>query len=151
MDFDTRTRNFFAALPQFNSQILQNAQFVAPGLDQRFMPTPGATLAASQGNHQLASQSALLNYQNKLDQNIQQFQNQLTERVSNFERQDSFDQLRANILTDKGNASQTRANTLSAASAQSMQGAFKAAGQAAGMAINSPTIQNLFTRETPKT
>lgn len=132
LDFDTRTRNFFAALPQANAQIMQRAQFVQPGLDTTYMPAGGMTLAGAQGNFQLRSQSALMNYQNQLDQNIQRFQNQLTERVSNFERQDAFDQLRANIITGQGNASQQRANALSAASASTLGGAFSSAGQMLG-------------------
>lgn len=132
LDFDTRTRNFFAALPQFRSQVLQRAGFTQPGLDNSFIPAAGTSLAGAQGNFQLRSQSALLNYSNQLDQNIQRFQNQLTERVSNFERQDAFDQLRANILTGQGNASQQRANALSAASDQSLNRAFSALGQVAG-------------------
>lgn len=132
IDFDTRVRNFFAALPQANNQILQKAQFIQPGLDTSFLPAGGTSLAGAQGNFQLRSQSALLNYQNALDQNINRFNLQLTERLSNFQRQDEFAMLRANILTDKGNASQTRANALSSAASQTLATGFSAAGQAIG-------------------
>jgi hypothetical protein len=93
------------------------------------MPAPGATLGAAQGNFNLRSQAALMNYQNELQQNITRHQQALTERLSNFERRDNFDLLRANILTNQGNASTQRANALSAGAAQSMAAGFNALGQ----------------------